>query len=77
VLEKKNPAAAENELHTYIATVPDNSEIPSHALAYGWLGKLYEHEQKPELAAEQYRTALTLDPQHTAAREALKRLQKK
>jgi tetratricopeptide (TPR) repeat protein len=77
VLERKDPAAAENNLRTYIATVPDNSEVPAHASAYEWLGKLYEGESKPDLAAAQYQTALTLDPQNKAMREALKRLQKK
>jgi tetratricopeptide (TPR) repeat protein len=77
VLEKKDPAIAEKNLHTYIDTVPDNSEVPAHSSAYEWLGKLYEVEKKPELAAEQYKAALTLDPQNKALREALKKLQKK
>jgi tetratricopeptide (TPR) repeat protein len=76
VLEKKDPALAENDLRTYIATVSENSEVPAHASAYVWLGKIYENEQKPDLAAGQYQTALTLDPQNKSAREALKRLQK-
>jgi tetratricopeptide (TPR) repeat protein len=77
VLEKKDPDIAEGDLRTYIDTVPDNSELPAHSSAYEWLGKLYENEKKPELAAEQYKAALTLDPQNKALREALKRLQKK
>jgi tetratricopeptide (TPR) repeat protein len=77
VLEKKDPAAAENDLRNYVATVPDNSEVPAHASAYEWLGKLFESEGKSDSAAEQYQTALTLDPQNKAVREALKRLQKK
>jgi len=77
VLEKKDSAAAENDLRTYLETVPDNSEVPAHSSAYEWLGKLYENEKKPDLAAEQYQAALTLDPQNKALREALKRVQKK
>ncbi len=77
VLEKKDPAVAENELHTYLRSVPDNSEVPAHSSAYEWLGKLYENENKPELAAEQYQAALALDPQNKVLREALKRVQKK
>jgi tetratricopeptide (TPR) repeat protein len=77
VLEKKEPDLAEKDLRAYIDTVPDNSEVPAHSSAYEWLGKLYEDEKKPDLAAEQYQTALTLDPQNKALREALKRLQKK
>jgi tetratricopeptide (TPR) repeat protein len=77
VLQKKDLETAERDLRTYIDTVPDNSEIPAHSSAYEWLGKLYENEKKPDLAAEQYKAALTLDPQNKALREALKRLQKK
>jgi tetratricopeptide (TPR) repeat protein len=77
VLEKKDPAVAEKDLRTYIDTVPDNSELPSHSSAYEWLGKLYENEEKPDLAAAQYQAALTLDPQNKALREALNRLRKR
>jgi tetratricopeptide (TPR) repeat protein len=76
VLENKDSAVAENDLRTYLNTVPDNSEVPTHSSAYEWLGKLYENEKKPDLAAEQYKAALALDPQNKALREALKRLQK-
>jgi tetratricopeptide (TPR) repeat protein len=77
VLEKKDLEVAENDLRTYIDSVPDNSELPAHSSAYEWLGKLYENEHKPNLAAEQYKAALTLDPQSKVLREALKRLPKK
>jgi tetratricopeptide (TPR) repeat protein len=77
VLEKNDSETAERDLRTYIDSVPDNSELPAHSSAYEWLGKLYENENKPNLAAEQYKAALTLDPQNKALREALKRLPKK
>jgi len=77
VLQKKDAEVAEKDLLTYINTVPDNSEVPSHSSAFEWLGKLYENEKKPELAGEQYKAALALDPQNKALREALKRLQKR
>lgn len=77
VLEKKEPEVAEKDLHTYVETVPDNSELPAHSSAYEWLGKLYENEKKPDLAAEQYKAGLSLDPQNKPLREALKRLHKK
>jgi len=76
VLKKKDSAVAEKDLHTYLDTVPDNSELPAHSSAYEWLGKLYESEKRLDLAAEQYKAALTLDPQNKGLREALKRLQK-
>ena len=41
VMEKKNSSEAEMLLKSYIATVPDNSDLPAHAAAYEWLGKLY------------------------------------
>jgi tetratricopeptide (TPR) repeat protein len=74
VLENQNPAVAEKDLRTYIDTVPDNSEVPAHSSAYEWLGKLYENQKRPDLAAKEYNAALTLDPQNKALREALKRL---
>jgi tetratricopeptide (TPR) repeat protein len=77
VLAAREPAAAEEDLRTYISKVPENSDLPSHASAYEWLGRLYENENKPGLAAEQYRAALELDPRDKTAREALKELQKK
>lgn len=77
VLEKKDPGVAEKELRSYIETVPDNSELPAHASAYEWLGKLFENEGKSELAAEQYKAGLTLDPQNKALQQALKRLQRR
>jgi tetratricopeptide (TPR) repeat protein len=77
VLQKNDSETAEKDLRTYIDSVPDNSEVPTHASAYEWLGRLYENEKKPDLAVEQYKAALPLDPQNKALREALKRLQKK
>jgi tetratricopeptide (TPR) repeat protein len=77
VLGNQDPAVAENDLRTYLNTVPDNSEVPAHSSAYEWLGKLYENEMKPDLAAEQYKAALTLDSQNKALREELKRVQKR
>ncbi len=77
VLEEKDLAIAEKDLRAYIDTVPDNSELPAHSSAYEWLGKLYENEEKTDLAAEQFRAGLALDPQNKALREALKKLQKR
>jgi tetratricopeptide (TPR) repeat protein len=75
VLEMRAPAAAESDLRTYISTVPDNSELPAHSSAYEWLGKLYESEKRPDLAAEQYKAALALDPRNKVLQESLKRVQ--
>jgi tetratricopeptide (TPR) repeat protein len=77
VLENKDSDTAEKDLRAYIETVPDNSELPSHSSAYEYLGKLYENRRQPDLAVEQYKAALALDPQNKASHDALKHLQKK
>jgi len=77
VLEKKDPDTAAKELRTYLETVPDNSELPSHRAAHAYLGQLYEEQGKPDQASEQYQAALALDPHNKAIRDALKRVQKK
>lgn len=77
VLAKKDSETAERDLRTYINSVPDNSELPSHSSAYEYLGKLYESQGKSGLALEQYKTALALDPENKWVRESLKRLGRK
>jgi len=77
VLAKRDPTVAEKDLRTYIDGVPENSEFPSHASAYEWLGRLYESENEPDLAAEQYRAGLSLDPRNKGLQEALKKLQRR
>jgi tetratricopeptide (TPR) repeat protein len=42
-----------------------------------WLGRLYEQKGQPDKAAEAYQAALMLDPRDKAARDGLKRIQKK
>jgi len=76
VLEDKDSDTAEKDLRTYIETVPQNSELPSHSSAYEYLGKLYENRRQPDLALEQYKAASAIDPQNKELHEALKRLQK-
>jgi tetratricopeptide (TPR) repeat protein len=77
VMKAKKPAEAEMMLKSYLATVPDNSDLPPHAAAREWLGKLYESLGRFSEAAEQYRFALTLDPHNKAVDEDLKRVQRK
>ena len=64
-------------LKSYVATVPDNSDLPPHAVAVEWLGKLYESLGRFSEAAEEYRESLTLDPHNKGVEEELKRVQKK
>jgi tetratricopeptide (TPR) repeat protein len=77
VMQKKGPSEAEVLLKTYIATVPDNSDLPTHAAAREWLGKLYESLGRFSEATAQYRLSLSLDPHNKEVEEALKRVEKK
>jgi tetratricopeptide (TPR) repeat protein len=77
VTQKKSPNEAEMLLKSYIATVPDNSDLPPHAAAREWLGKLYESLGRFSEATEQYRLSLSLDPHNKGVEEELKRVEKK
>ena len=77
VMERKSPGEAETLLKSYISTVPDNSDLPPHAAAREWLGKLYESLGRFSEASEEYRLSLTLDPHKKEVEEELKRVQRK
>jgi tetratricopeptide (TPR) repeat protein len=77
VMEGKSPIEAETLLKSYVATVPNNSDLPSHAAAQEWLGKLYESLGRFSEAAEEYRLSLLLDPHNKGLEEELKRVQRK
>lgn len=77
VMQRKSPGDAEMLLKSYIATVPDNSDMPPHAAALEWLGKLYESQGRSSEAAEEYRESLSLDSHNKGVEEELKRIQRK
>jgi tetratricopeptide (TPR) repeat protein len=77
VMKKENPGEAEAQLKSYLATVPDNSDLPPHAAAREWLGRLYESLGRFSEAKEQYRLSLSLDPHDKTVEEELKRVEKK
>lgn len=77
VLKGKDPSQAEMLLRTYLAKVPENSELPAHATAHEWLGKLYESQAKFSQAVEEYRASLATDPHNRAVQDALKQVEKK
>ena len=77
VMEGKSSSEAEMLLKSYIATVPDNSDLPPHAAARESLGKLYESLGRFAEAAEEYRLSLSLDPHNKRVEEDLKRVQRK
>ncbi len=76
VIENTNPANAERDLKSYLASTPDRSDWPAHAAAREWLGRLYESQGKRADAAEQYREALQLEPKRKEARQRLEKLEK-
>jgi tetratricopeptide (TPR) repeat protein len=77
VMQGKNPDEAEMLLKSYISTVPDNSDLPPHAAAREWLGKLYESLGRNSEATQQYRLSLSLDPHNKEVEEELKRAERK
>jgi tetratricopeptide (TPR) repeat protein len=77
ILNKKKPSEAELVLKSYLATVPNSIDLPPHASAREWLGKLYEAQGRFSESAEQYRRSLALDPHNKSVEEALKRVESK
>ncbi len=73
VMQGKSAGEAELSLKSYLATVPENSDLPPHAAAREWLGKLYDSQGRFSEAAEQYRLSLSLDPKNKAVEEELKK----
>ena len=76
VLGNSNLADAEKYLKAYLASTSDRSDWPSHAAARVWLGRVYESQGKRGEAAEQYRSALQLDPGDKDAKARLDKLAK-
>jgi tetratricopeptide (TPR) repeat protein len=74
VMQGKSQAEAELSLKSYLGTVPENSDLPPHAAAREWLGRLYEAQGRFSEAAEQYRLSLSLDPHNKAVEEELKKV---
>jgi tetratricopeptide (TPR) repeat protein len=77
IIQGKSPAEAEMDLKSYLSTVPDNSDVPPHALAREWLGKLYESLKRYSESAEEYKKSLMLDPHNKDVEDAYKRVQRK
>ena len=76
IVNEKNPGEAESLLQSYLNTVPDNVDLPSHASAQEWLGRLYQSQSRFSEATEAYRRSLALDPHNKAVEEDLKRVRK-
>lgn len=76
VLRKENPEQAERLLREYAERAPTRSGYPRPAAAHAWLGRLFEDQNRLEEAAQEFESALKLDPKNKMAQEALKRLKK-
>jgi tetratricopeptide (TPR) repeat protein len=60
-------------LRAYLSRKPADGGPPLAAAHY-WLGRIHEHQSRPELARRAYGEALRLDPDHPEARQALDRM---
>ena len=76
VMSGQRAAEAEQLLRAYLNSMPENSEMPSHASALEWLGTLYEKEGRNSEAAQEYKACLDLDPRNHVARDGLHRVEK-
>jgi tetratricopeptide (TPR) repeat protein len=76
VLANRNLTEAERLLRVYLATAVRRSDLPSHADARTWLGRLHERRGEVIAAVGDYQAALVLDPDSKSAREALRRLRR-
>jgi tetratricopeptide (TPR) repeat protein len=72
-LANANLSRGEEALKKYLTYTPKPSE-PSLAIAYYFLGVVYEKEGKKPEAKKSYEAALKLNPTHKETTEALKRL---
>ena len=72
VLANQNLTEAERLLRLYLAAATRRSDLPSHAAAHAWLGRLHERRGDVNAAVSEYQAALVLDPDSKTAREALR-----
>jgi len=75
-LKKEDSEEAERLLKEYAKRAPTRSGYPRPAAAHAWLGRLFEDQNKMEEGAQEFESALKLDPKNKMAQEALKRLKK-
>jgi len=76
VLKKENLENAERLLAAYAKKAPIRSGYPRPAWIHAWLGRLFEEQNKIEEAANEFESALKLDPKNKMAQEAMKKLRK-
>ena len=76
VLKKEKLERAERLLAAYAKKAPIRSGYPRPAWVHAWLGRLFEEQNKIEEAANEFESALKLDPKNKMAQEAMKKLKK-
>ena len=76
VLKKESLEKAERLLTAYAKRAPIRSGYPRPAWIHAWVGRLFEEQNKMEEAANEFESALKLDPKNKMAQEALKKLKK-
>ncbi len=76
ILKKENLEKAERLLAAYAKKAPIRSGYPRPAWIHVWLGRLFEEQNKMEEAANEFESALKLDPKNKMAQEAMKKLKK-
>jgi len=76
VLKKEKLERAERLLAAYAKKAPIRSGYPRPAWVHAWLGRLFEEQNKIEDAANEFESALKLDPKNKMAQEAMKKLKK-
>jgi tetratricopeptide (TPR) repeat protein len=76
ILKKENLEKAERLLAAYAKKAPIRSGYPRPAWIHAWLGRLFEEQNKIEEAANEFESALKLDPKNKMAQEAMKKLKK-
>lgn len=72
-LSGKQLDRAEQELKTYLAAPPRESG-PRPAAAHWRLGMVYEKQGRKDVAAEEYRASLALEPEFAEAKKSLAKL---
>jgi tetratricopeptide (TPR) repeat protein len=74
IIANRHLSEAEQLFRRYLQTASPPGDDPSPADAHEWLGRLYERQGDAASAADEYRAALSLDPDRKSAREAIRRV---
>jgi tetratricopeptide (TPR) repeat protein len=76
ILKKEKAKEAERLLREYLRVAPTRTAFPKPVVAHVWLGRLFENENKPEEARNEFETAVKLDPKNKLAQEEWKKVKK-